>query len=106
MGLIDSLFGGGKKAEAPAPAPAAPAVAAPVAAEPVALAALPPEVIAAISASIGMMMDDGSVELAVAIAAAILHSKGGGCRAVNFRRPGNVWAANGRLKIMDGRQMF
>lgn len=110
MGLLDSLFGS-KKAETPAPKPkkeeAAPAVVEPVAAAPVAVDGLPPEVVAAICASIGLVMEDGKgAELAAVIAAVILHSKGGGCRAVSFKRTSTAWAANGRLKIMDGRQMF
>ncbi len=110
MGLLDSLFGS-KKAETPAPKPkpvaAAPAVVQPAVVAPVAADELPPEIVAAICASIGLVMDDGGgAELAAAIAAVILHSKGGGCRAVSFKRTSNAWSASGRQKIMDGRQMF
>ncbi len=107
MGLLDSLFGS-KKAETPAPEPkkaeVTPAVVEPVAV-PTAIGVLPPEVVAAICASIGMVMENGDGdELAAVIAAVILHSKGGGCRAVNFRRTSNAWSASGRQKIMDSRQ--
>jgi hypothetical protein len=115
MGLLDSLFGG-KKAEAPAPKPAkaeaapvaaAPAAVAPAITAPVAVEGLTPEVVAAICASIGLVLEDGGgAELAAVMAAVLLHSKGGGCRAVRFKRKSDAWAANGRLKIMDGRQMF
>ena len=110
MGLLDSLFGS-KKAETPASAQkteaTAPAAVQPVAASTVATAELPPEIVAAICASIGLVMDDGGgAELAAAIAAVILHSKGGGCRAVSFKRTSTAWSASGRQKIMDGRQMF
>jgi len=110
MGLLDSLFGS-KKAETPASTPK-PEVKVSVAMQPVAASTvatdeLPPEIVAAICASIGLVMDDGGgAELAAAIAAVILHSKGGGCRAVSFKRTSNAWSANGRQKIMDGRQMF
>ena len=67
---------------------------------------LPPEIIAAICAGIGMVMENEGDELAALIAAVILHSKGGGCRAVSFKRNSNAWSASGRQKIMDGRQMF
>lgn len=103
MGLLDSLFGSGKKAETPKPKPVA---AAPAAVVSETVETISPEVIAAISASIGMIMEDAGAELAAAIAAVILHSKGGGCRAVSIKRSSYAWAASGRQKIMDGRQMF
>lgn len=109
MGLLDSLFGS-KKAEKPAakPAkaePAAASVAQPEVVAPVAVEGLPPEVVAAICASIGMVMDENSgAELAAVVAAVLLHAKGGGCRAVSFKRTSNAWSAVGRQKIMDSRQ--
>lgn len=111
MGLLDSLFGCCKKAETPRTESAAvvsvPVAVAPVAVEPATDNGLAPEVIAAITASIGMMMEDTDSELAAAIAAVILHSKGGGsCRAVSFKRSGNAWSASGRQKIMDSRQII
>lgn len=104
MGLFDSLFGGGKKAEAPK---AKPKKAAPEAVQPVvAVEGLTPEVVAAISASVSMMLEeDASAELVAAVTAAIIHSRGG-AMAVRFKRTGNAWAASGRQKIMDGRQMM
>lgn len=102
MGLFDSLFGGGKKAEAPK---AKPKKAAPEAAQPIAAEGLTPEVVAAISASVGMMLEDASAELVAAVTAAIVHSRGG-AMAVRIKRPGNAWAAAGRQKIMDSRQMM
>lgn len=105
MGFFDSLFGGGKKEEAPkakpkkakAPAAEAPAVAAAPA------GGLTPEVIAAISASVGMVMEDASAEMVAAVTAAIVHARGG-AGAVRFRRASAAWASSGRQKIMDGRQ--
>jgi len=99
MGLFDSLFGGGKK-EAPKAKPAqqAPAaVAAPA-------GGIPPEVVAAISASVGMVMDDASPEVIAAVTAAIIHARGG-CSALRIKRGGSAWAASGLQKIMDCRQM-
>ncbi|MDU4962021.1 MAG: hypothetical protein E6X17_15305 [Sporomusaceae bacterium] len=105
MGLFDSLFGGGKKAEAPKKEKkAVPAAAAPVSAE-TENTGLTPEIVAAISAGINMVMSDDA-ELIAAITAAVVHA-GGGARAIRINRSaGNVWAASGRQKIMDGRQSF
>lgn len=94
MGLFDSLFGGGKKAEAPPVSQAAPAVAQPAASS---AAPLDPEIPAAIAASIM------SAAYAAAITAAIVHAQGG-ATALRFKRPGNLWALSGRQAIMAGRQ--
>lgn len=102
MGLFDSLFGGGKQ-EAPQEKPIK--VKAAVAAEAAPANGLTPEVVAAISASVGMMMEDASAEMIAAVTAAIIHARGG-ANAVRFKRTSNAWAAYGRQKIMDGRQMF
>lgn len=103
MGFFDSLFGGGKKAEAPKKAKkAAPAAVetAPAAAEDT---GVKPEVIAAIGASIDLVLEGGlSAELVAAIAAACVHSQGGAY--VPIKHTSNVWAASGRQKIMDSRQ--
>ena len=99
MGLFDSLFGGGKKAEPKKEKKAVPAAKASVDA-----AGLTPEVVAAISASINMVMNDDA-EIIAAITAAVVHA-GGGSAALRIRRSGNAWAAAGRQKIMDGRQSF
>ncbi|HWQ61375.1 MAG TPA: hypothetical protein VN521_03635 [Negativicutes bacterium] len=100
MGFFDSLFGGKKeeapkakpkKAKAPAPAAEAPAD------------GLTPEVIAAISASVGIVMEGASAEMVAAVTAAIIHARGGGM-AVRFKRTSTAWAASGRQKVMDSRQ--
>ena len=102
MGFFDSLFGGGKKEEAPkkkkkaAPAPVE------TVAE-VADTGIKPEVIAAISASINMVMSDD--EMIAAIAAAIHHAGGAGTGlGLRIKRNGDAWAVAGRQKIMDSRQ--
>ncbi len=111
MGFFSSLFGGGKKAEAPKKEKAVPAAApvateAPAGASVVAADGVPPEVVAAISASINAIMNDDA-EMIAAVTAAIIHAQGGaGVRAISIKRTGNPWAAAGRTKIMDSRQMF
>lgn len=103
MGLFDSLFGGGKKAEAPKKEKkAVPAAAAPASTDEA--SGLTPEIVAAISAGINMVMNDDA-ELIAAITAAVVHA-GGGSAALRIKRAGNAWAASGRHKIMDGRQSF
>lgn len=101
MGFLDSLFGGGNKAEAPKAKPQKEKAVQP--ASPAAEPGVSPEVLAAISASVSMMMEDASAELIAAVTAAIVHARGGGM-AVRFKRPSNAWAAAGRQKVMDGRQ--
>lgn len=103
MGLFDSLFGGGKKAEAPKKEKKAvpAAAAAPASSEATGLA---PEIVAAITAGINMVMNDDA-ELIAAITAAVVHANGGGA-ALRLKRTSNAWAASGRQKIMDGRQSF
>lgn len=106
MGFFDSLFGGGNKQEAPKAKPKKEKVAAPVTEEAAAPAeGLTPEVIAAISASVGIVMEGASAEMVAAVTAAIVHARGGG-GAVRFKRTNNAWAAAGRQKIMDSRQMM
>jgi len=100
MGFFDSLFGGGKKAKAPKKAKKATPAAvetAPAAAD----QGVPPEVIAAIGASINEVLD-GGVEMIAAIAATCVHAKGGAY--VPIRHTSKVWAAVGRQKLMDIRQ--
>ncbi len=103
MGFFERLFGGNKqeapkpkKKKAKAPAPDAEAPATPA-------SGLTPEVIAAISASVGIVMEEASAEMVAAVTAAIVHARGGG-RAVRFKRTSAAWAASGRQKIMDSRQ--
>jgi hypothetical protein len=103
MGFFDSLFGG-KKEEAPKAKPKKVKAKAPEAEAPAAPAGgLTPEVIAAIGASVGIVMEEASAEMVAAVTAAIVHARGGG-NAVRFKRSTNAWAASGRQKIMDGRQ--
>ncbi|MBP2653266.1 MAG: hypothetical protein H6Q73_835 [Firmicutes bacterium] len=66
---------------------------------------LRPEVMAAISASLNVAMGGDSAEMVAAVSAAIIHAVGGG-KAVRFKKSGNAWAAFGRQKIMDSRQML
>lgn len=103
MGFLDSLFGGGNKAEKPKAKPQKEKAVQP--APPVVELGVSPEVLAAISASVSMMMEDASAELIAAVTAAIVHARGGGT-AVRFKRTSNAWAAAGRQKVMDGRQFI
>jgi len=101
MGLFDSLFGGGKPAEAPKKEKKATPAAAVPASHDVA-PGISPEVVAAISASINMVMCDDDALIA-AVTAAVVHARGG-VSAVRITRTSNAWAAAGRQKIMDSRQ--
>ena len=93
MGFF-GLFGGSKKKkEAPKAAAPAPVAAAPAPAVP---AGTPPEVIAAISGAISMVM-------IAAMAAAIQHA-GGGVAVVRIKKPSTLWAQTGRLSLMNKRQ--
>lgn len=65
-------------------------------------AGIKPEIIAAIGASINMMMDDA--EMVAAISAAVIHASGSGVMAVPIQHQSSSWAVSGRMKIMDGRQ--
>ena len=95
MGFF-GLFGGSKKKkEAPKAAAPAPVAAAPAPAVP---AGTPPEVIAAISGAISMVMNDDEM-----IAAAIQHA-GGGVAVVRIKKPSTLWAQTGRLSLMNKRQ--
>ncbi len=97
MGFF-GLFGSSKKKEAPKAAPAPAPVAA---AAPAVPAGTPPEVIAAISGAIGMVMNDD--EMIAAMAAAIQHA-GGGVAVVRIKKPSTLWAQTGRLSLMNKRQ--
>ena len=77
---------------------AAPVAAAPAPAVP---AGTPPEVIAAISGAISMVMNDD--EMIAAMAAAIQHA-GGGVAVVRIKKPSTLWAQTGRLSLMNKRQ--
>ena len=101
MGLFGSLFGCDKKADAPK----AKCCQSAVVAQPAVAGGIPAEVIAAISASVGIMMDDASADMVAAIAAAIVHSRGGSS-ALRIKRTGNAWAASGLQKVMDCRQQM
>ena len=98
MGFF-GLFGGSKKKkEAPKAAAPAPVAAAPAPAVP---AGTPPEVIAAISGAISMVMNDD--EMIAAMAAAIQHA-GGGVAVVRIKKPSKLWALTVRLSLMNKRQ--
>lgn len=108
MGFFDSLFGGGKKAEAPKKKKkkAVPAEAVETESQQTPADGLTPEVIAAISASVNMILHDESDPAVVAaVVAAIAHARGG-ANAVKIKRSSNAWAASGRQKLMDSRQGF
>jgi len=103
MGFFDSLFGGGKPAQ---PVKKKKEKVAPAAGEQPASVTvdgeIDPKIVAAITASVNSMMDDA--ELIAAIVAATVHARTAGAHAVRIKRTNNSWAANGRQKIMDGRQ--
>lgn len=102
MGFLDSLFGSGKqKAPAAKPGKSIKAKATPAAVP--AADGIPPEVLAAISASVGIAMEGASAELIAAVTATIAHALGG-AKAVRFKRTSGAWVAAGRQKIMDSRQ--
>lgn len=101
MGLFDSLFGGGKQPEAPKKAKQAAPAAQAMAAAPTGVT---PEIVAAISAGINMVMNDDA-ELIAAVTAAIVHA-GGGVGALRIKRSTNAWSVSGRQRIMDGRLSF
>ena len=111
MGLFDNLFGGSKKPE-PAPKKKKAKSSDPVAETELPIvaaiengAAVNPEIVAAIVASIAMLDDTSiSAELLAAITAAVVHHSGGAVHAVSFKRGSNAWALSGRQKIMDSRQ--
>ncbi|WP_371366069.1 hypothetical protein SRRS_05840 [Sporomusa rhizae] len=98
MGFFESLFGGGSKPtpkkkkvveEAVSTAPAV---------------GLPPDVIAAISASIKLVLDDESdAAIAAAVTAAIMHDRQGRVTAAKINSTSNVWSVTGRQKVMDAR---
>ncbi|MCX7779489.1 MAG: hypothetical protein N2491_01080 [Negativicutes bacterium] len=103
MGFFDSLFGGGKKEAAPKKKKKAAPAAVEATLEENVEAGIKPEIIAAISASINMVMSDD--EMIAAIAAAIHHSRGAGTGlGLRIKRASDAWAIAGRQKIMDSRQ--
>jgi len=61
-----------------------------------------PEILAAIGAAVGMALEESDAELMAAIAAVIVHAKGGGL-AVRIKRTNGAWAAFGRQNMMNGR---
>lgn len=95
MGFFGSLFGGEKKEE-----PAKQNVSQPAAVS-AATGGVPPEVIAAISASVTVVMDNDA-ELIAAITAAIKHA--GGVPVVRIKRSNNLWAVSGRNDLMAASQ--
>ena len=98
MGFF-GLFGGSKKKkEAPKAAAPAPVAAAPAPAVP---AGTPPEVIAAISGAISMVMNDD--EMIAAMAAALQHA-GGGVAVVRMTNPSTLRAQSGTLSLMTKKQ--
>ena len=101
MGLLDSLFGSGKKTAAPKKAKTAERVtSAVVAAE---SNHIKPEIVAAICASINMIINDDA-ELIAAVAATIIHARRRGIPVLRIKRSSDAWSAIGRQKLMDARQ--
>ena len=116
MGFFDSLFGSGKQAEPPKKKrkrKQAPVADEQPAEQPDELppavtveGEIDPKVVAAIMASIDCMTDmTDDAELIAAITAAIVHSRSTGGLAVRIKRTNSAWAAAGRQKIMDSRQI-
>lgn len=100
MGFFESLFGGDSK---PTPKKKKKIVEETVSISPVAHE-LPPDVIAAISASIKLVLDDESdAAIAAAVTAAIMHDRQGRVTAVKINRTSNAWSVTGRQKVMDAR---
>ena len=101
MGFFDLLFGSDKK---PAPKKKKKKIAPPmgeaVATTPV--DGLSPEILAAISASVNMMLEHKSDPAVVAaVTTAIMHARQGGAMTVKIKRTSNIWSVTGRQKIMD-----
>jgi hypothetical protein len=97
MGLFDSLFGGGSKAN-PAPQEQSEAAAVVKTAGTVS-AELAPELVAAIAASISCLMDtSASAELAV--------RRGDGAYPLKSGSTSSAWALTARQKLMDARQFM
>nr|WP_092073930.1 OadG family protein [Dendrosporobacter quercicolus]NSL47839.1 OadG family protein [Dendrosporobacter quercicolus DSM 1736]SDM70337.1 Oxaloacetate decarboxylase, gamma chain [Dendrosporobacter quercicolus] len=88
MGFFDSLFGKSQKVEKKAEKIAAVTAADSNTAMNIDAQGISPEVVAAIGAAIYAMMGADSV------------------LSVRITRPGNQWAAAGRQKLMDGRQVI
>lgn len=61
-----------------------------------------PEILAAIGATIGIVLEEPDAELMAAIAAAIVHAGRGGL-AVRIKRTQSDWASFGRQKLMNNR---
>jgi hypothetical protein len=96
MGFFSSLFGGGKRSEAAAASPAA--------AQPVTAADLTPEVLAAISAGVGMTLQQVSAAVVAAVTATVIYARSE-VPALRFKRTNNAWVTLGRQKIMDSRSL-
>jgi hypothetical protein len=62
-----------------------------------------PEILAAIAASVGMVLEETDAELVAAVAAAIVHAQGGLGLAVRIKRTNSAWASFGRYKLMNSR---
>lgn len=101
MGLFDALFGRNIKSAKPKKTNKAKTPAAVV--EPAKQGTVKPEIIAAICASISVMIEDDA-ELVAAVAAAIIHARRKGVRVLRIKRTCDAWTLVGRQKLMDARQ--
>ena len=97
MGLFDSLFGSKPQPKKEVKSE----IAAPVETESAMADGVPPEVIAAIAASM-YVKDDAAV--VAAITAAVYEMMGTANLVVRIRRTSGNWALSGRQKLMDSRE--
>lgn len=105
MGLFDTLFGSVKKTAPKKSARALDKRVAPISEVVISedTKQPKPEIVAAICASINMIMDDDA-ELAAAVIAAIIHARRKRVTVLRIKRTSDAWAAIGRQKLMDARQ--
>lgn len=103
MGLFDSLFGSSKENKQKKKAKTAPVSQT----ETTSIAqdqAVSADVLAAISASLGTVMEGESDPAVIAAVAAAIHqAQQGGGLVIKIQRRSQVWAQAGRQKVMDAR---